>query len=59
MSINKINFFYQIKKKKKERKMLSSQHFSQQILNGILLLADVGGEKSKFNGGVKLEPITN
>ena len=38
--------------------MLSSQHFSQQILNGILLLADVGGEKSNFNGGVKLEPIT-
>ena len=38
--------------------MLSSQHFSQQILNGILLLAVVGGKKSNFNGGVKLEPIT-
>ena len=38
--------------------MLSSQQFSQQILNGMLLLTVVGGEKSNFNGGVKLEPIT-
>ena len=38
--------------------MLSSQQFSQQILNGMLLLTIVGGEKSNFNDGVKLEPIT-
>jgi len=38
--------------------MLHPQHFSQQILSRRLLLAVIGGEKSNFNGGFKLEPVT-
>ena len=38
--------------------MLSPQHFSQQILSGRLLLAIIGGEKSNFSSGFKLEPVT-
>ena len=32
--------------------------FSQQILSVRLLLAVISGEKSKFSGGFKLEPLT-
>ena len=36
-----------MKNMKKEREMLSSQHFSQQILSGKLLLAVIGRKKKK------------
>ena len=38
--------------------MIPPQYFSQQILSGKLLLAVIGGEKSNFSGGFKLEPVT-
>ena len=38
--------------------MLCPQYFSQQILNVKLLLIVIGGEKSNFSGGFKLEPVT-
>ena len=38
--------------------MLRPQHFSQQILSGRLLPAVIGGEKSNFSGGFKLELVT-
>ena len=38
--------------------MLRSQHFSQQILSGRLLLIVISVEKSNFTGGFKLKPVT-
>ena len=38
--------------------MLRPQHFSQQILNGKLLLTIIGGEKSYFSYGFNIEPGT-
>ena len=43
-----------MKNKKKKRKMLRPQHFSQQILNGKLLLIVISREKSNFSGRFKL-----
>ena len=50
MPINKIIFFYQMKnererEREREREMLYSQHFSQQILSGKLLLAVICRKK--------------
>ena len=53
-----MTFFYQIKNKKKERKMLRLQYFSQQIISGRLLLTVIGRKKSNFSGEFKLEPVT-
>ena len=39
--------------------MLRPQHFSQQILSGMLLLAVIGEEKSNFSGEFKLKLVTN
>ena len=40
-----------MKNKKKKRKIIHPQHFSQQILSGKLLLAVIGGQKSNLSGG--------
>ena len=39
--------------------MLHPQHFSQQILSGMLLLAVIGEKKNNFSGGFKLKLVTN
>ena len=42
-------------KKKRVKEMLRPQHFSQQILNGKLFMAIIGGQKSNFSSEFKLE----
>ena len=37
--------------------MLCSQHFSQQILSGRLLLPVISGGKSNFSGGFNIESV--
>ena len=47
------------REREREREMLYSQHFSQQILSGKLLLVVIGRKKkSNFSGGFKLELVT-
>ena len=47
-----------MKNKKRERKMLRPQHFSQQISNGKLLLTVIDWQKNNFGSRLKLELVT-
>ena len=46
-----------MKKKKKERKMIRPQHFSQQGLSGKLLSTIIGRKKSNFKDEFKLKLV--